>query len=409
MNYLFKEIKKLMVDFFETTFRATSKAKVESDKLYAEVKSQRIHENLVRVLPAGFLLLVIEAGGRVSNAILKVHVQPTVSNVFTIAAIVFAAICLIYFFIINSQLADPLTTDTSKTVTITTFWFFYFANALTFSCMEMYDQGTINNYMIFIAVFTFIPMLGIFTSTFFYVFSLAIEVFAIYQYGNVADPQDRMVVCLGITALGWAVSVMLYSSFISDNISKKKFEHLSETDPMTLMLNRRGMKRHTDILWASCKRHNIDICAVMVDIDFFKGYNDTFGHAMGDECIKSVAECIKSSFARKSDAVARYGGEEFLIIASDVKAEDMLKHVMAMQDKVRALNMEAGNKTVSDVVTISAGMFIGSAIYIDNIQQFVEKADEQLYNVKEHGRNGLSYNNEIYRTEAALQAKTTVH
>lgn len=406
MKQLWREAKQLVLDFFENTFRATSRERVESEQIFAEVKSQRVHDNLVRILPSAVLLLLIEVSGRFSAIVRGLTLQPIVSKSYTIALIVFCAVSLVFFFVANKQLEDPLTTDFAKTVTITLFWLCYFANALVFSCMEMYDQGTIDNYMIFIAVFTFIPMLSPWVSAAFYIMSLLIETVVTFQYGNTANPQERVITCLGITALGMVVSTMLYSSFISDSISKKKFERLSETDPMTLMLNRRGMQKHTDLLWATCKRHDINICVIMCDIDFFKGYNDTFGHAMGDECIKSVANCIKTSFTRKSDATARYGGEEFLIVASGVTGEEMVKHVMKMQDKVRELKMEAGNKTVSDVVTISAGMFEGTAKYFDNIQQFIEKADEQLYNVKEHGRNGLSFNGDIYRTEAALKAQT---
>lgn len=407
MSFLLQEVKQLFVNFFESIFYSRFKQKIENDEIFEKINSQRIHDNLVLICPSALILIIIELFGQMSGMVFGLDVQTSVSLAYKATILVFAVVSIVFFILVEIQLRNSRIGNKSRIWTISAFWICYSLNALIFSCLEMYDQGTMNNFVILIAVFTFLPTLGFIPATVFFWGSCAVEAFAIYNLSSARDPGALLINCLGTTALGYIVSAMLYAASISDNISRKKFEYLSEIDPMTLMLNRRGVKRQTDLLWANCKRHDIPICAIMIDIDFFKNYNDTFGHSMGDECIKAVSGCLRESFKRKSDIAARYGGEEFLIIGSGVEANDVLGHIMDMLDNIRSLRMEAGNKSASDVVTVSAGMFYGYAKYFDSIEQFIENADRQLYNVKEHGRNGLSYEDEIYRTKSEVKSKAS--
>lgn len=407
MSILLREMKSVFVNFIESIFYSRFNKKIENDEIFEKINSQRIHDNLITICPAALLLIIIELFGQLSGFVFGFEVQKEVAAAYRAVIWAFAVVSAVFFVLVEVQLRNLHISNKIRICTICVFWICYSLNAMIFSCLEMYDQGTTNNFMVFLAVFTFLPTLGFIPATIFYWSSLLVEIFAIYNLGNLSDPKGVMVTCLGATALGYVVSGFLYASSISDNISKKKFEYLSEIDPMTLMLNRRGAKRQSDILWDNCKRHDILLCAVMIDIDFFKNYNDTFGHSMGDECIKAVSGRIKDSFKRKSDIVARYGGEEFLVIFSGIEANDVLEHIMDMLDNIRNLKMEAGNKSASDVVTVSAGLFSNYPKYFDSIEQFIENADRQLYNVKKHGRNGLSYENEIFRTKAAIKSKTS--
>ena len=128
----------------------------------------------------------------------------------------------------------------------------------------------------------------------------------------------------------------------------------------------------------------------MIDIDFFKDYNDTFGHYMGDNALVSVAKIIQDVFARKSDIVFRYGGEEFAVCASVNSIENLEKLAEKLRHAVESAMIEAGNKKVSDTLTVS----IGATAYIPGeTDEMLDEnfmfsfADMALYEAKQAGRN----------------------
>ena len=161
-------------------------------------------------------------------------------------------------------------------------------------------------------------------------------------------------------------------------------------DSLTGVANRRKLSQSYPEAWAQCIREQVPISVVMIDIDFFKLFNDSYGHNGGDTCLRKVAQAIQTTVNRPYDLVARYGGEEFICILPKTDAKGARYVSQAIVSAVQALLIPHESSKVSDFVTVS----VGSASVIPQ-RQFVEQmlidaADQQLYLSKEQGRNRMN-------------------
>ena len=261
----------------------------------------------------------------------------------------------------------------------------------------MIDAGTMNNFYILVTIFTFIPLVKPkFKSIYYAITGITESAVILYTHAGYQKFWTMVMVLL----LAFVVSSSIYSSYMTDHILRSRLEKLSEIDPLTGLLNRRGLYKSIDFLLPYYNRQNIKILVVMCDIDFFKNYNDTFGHTAGDECLVAVSNCIKNSFSRKADITARFGGEEFVIIVGGKPDDNLLEHLLHLEQNIRELGFEAGKKDACDNVTISLGAYEADTgngeLSIDGL---IKKADEQLYMAKQSGRNCVVYNNKVYREE----------
>ena len=127
----------------------------------------------------------------------------------------------------------------------------------------------------------------------------------------------------------------------------------------------------------------------MVDVDQFKIYNDTYGHAKGDECLRQVAQTLANLVKRPRDLVARYGGEEFVVVLPDTDALGAVHVAEQMRAAVEALGLEHRESSYGHV-TISAGVATKHTGRGFEHPTLVEKADQELYRAKKHGRNRVS-------------------
>ncbi len=128
----------------------------------------------------------------------------------------------------------------------------------------------------------------------------------------------------------------------------------------------------------------------MCDVDYFKLYNDTYGHQQGDECLQQVAKAISTAIKRPGDIVARYGGEEFAVILPQTSQSGAVKVAEAMKKAVKNLNIPHLNSVVDSIVTISIGVVHTIPKSQDSPQLLIEAADLALYEAKERGRNCIA-------------------
>ena len=158
-------------------------------------------------------------------------------------------------------------------------------------------------------------------------------------------------------------------------------------DSLTGLANRRQFELCLPESWRHCVRYSKPLSLMMLDVDFFKHYNDTYGHQKGDDCLRFVAEAITSVIHRPFDVVARYGGEEFICILPDTALDGGLSIAEKMINAVEALSIEHKGSSISSSVTISAG--VASIFPSQDLtwQSVIEDADKQLYQAKENGRN----------------------
>ncbi|MCT9422633.1 GGDEF domain-containing protein [Acinetobacter baumannii] len=162
---------------------------------------------------------------------------------------------------------------------------------------------------------------------------------------------------------------------------------LSQQDALTGLANRRYLDETLDNEWRRALRHETPLTIMMVDIDFFKPYNDSLGHLKGDQCLKDIATAISSIAARSGDLVARYGGEEFLLLFPMTNAQQAKIQAERLMNAIKKITIVHPCSSVSPYVTISVGVATTIPRLNDSISAFVSRADHALYQAKTNGRN----------------------
>jgi len=182
----------------------------------------------------------------------------------------------------------------------------------------------------------------------------------------------------------------LYSANRKLEDANAKLSTMSVTDGLTGISNRRRFEDYLGTEWNRCMRRSAPISLIMVDIDFFKLYNDTYGHITGDQCLKTVAEALASTARRSTDLVARYGGEEFAIVLSDTDSRGAVQVARAASCAVRTLGIPHSASRISDRVTVSIGLATMVPGAQDPCSDLVSRADRALYFSKTHGRDRIT-------------------
>lgn len=170
-----------------------------------------------------------------------------------------------------------------------------------------------------------------------------------------------------------------------------KLEQTCRIDGLTNVANRRHFDDTLADEISKLSRLSLPLALIMCDVDYFKNYNDSYGHQAGDACLQQVAQSLKSNFFRAGDLVARYGGEEFAVILPNVDREVALKFAERIRDDVEKLKLEHNSSAIADVVTISVGV---TSLTLDkNITaaKIIARADKALYIAKDKGRNNVQY------------------
>jgi len=201
-------------------------------------------------------------------------------------------------------------------------------------------------------------------------------------------PLFQMLVLSGVHLLMFVFSRDAYATkrklLIEEKKLRKKMQE-AERDPLTGLMNRRGLERRSkELLYAYAR--NKDMVAVFVmDIDLFKSYNDRFGHVQGDQCIKKIAQCIEQSVAEYGIA-ARIGGEEFLVFVQGDSVEEVHNLAEQVRSNVERLRIARGSAG-EGVVTISVGVDVRYVTEDTTLESLYGRADRQLYQAKQEGRN----------------------
>lgn len=169
--------------------------------------------------------------------------------------------------------------------------------------------------------------------------------------------------------------------------SNKELQRLSALDGLTGIANRRQFDETLVSEWQRALREGSEVSLILLDIDYFKPFNDTYGHQRGDECLQKVARALQDTIRRPADLVARYGGEEFVAILPTTTFEGAQALSANLQKAVHALKIPHEASDVSDTVTISIGMATVVPDEQLSPEQFIEMADKALYAAKERGRN----------------------
>jgi len=166
----------------------------------------------------------------------------------------------------------------------------------------------------------------------------------------------------------------------------RTIEKLSYLDQLTSIPNRRSLDQHLLSEWGRAIRDQIPLSLLMIDVDKFKLYNDTYGHLQGDIVLRTVAGTILQTLQRAGDFAARYGGEEFCVLLPGADLIGAMKVADQVREAVSSLTIPSENGT-SSKVTISVGVHSLIPRVTDTIPDLIDKADHALYVAKEAGRN----------------------
>ena len=161
---------------------------------------------------------------------------------------------------------------------------------------------------------------------------------------------------------------------------------LSKFDPLSDLLNRRALRDQSEKLLALSKRHDVSMAVLMLDLDDFKKYNDSFGHQQGDEAIKEQARIMKQVFKRETDILGRYGGEEFIVVLSDISKEQVEKHAQTLLDKWERAQLKHAEGAKHPFMSCSIGVAYASKVSEISIDWLIDEADKVLYEAKEKGK-----------------------
>ncbi|HEX4974648.1 MAG TPA: diguanylate cyclase [Pseudomonadales bacterium] len=173
------------------------------------------------------------------------------------------------------------------------------------------------------------------------------------------------------------------------NLNKNniKLEGLAKTDALTGIGNRRCFDEGLLEEWNRAIRNGDPLGLILLDIDYFKQYNDIYGHQAGDECLIQVAELLSGKIRRASDVLARYGGEEFALILPGLNKSELKDHAERICQTLVKLQIPHKGSKISTVLTCSVGAISWTLRPQDNLNEFVKTADEALYSAKKTGRN----------------------
>lgn len=220
-------------------------------------------------------------------------------------------------------------------------------------------------------------------------------------------PIDVMVmgrVLVGSTVVGFLISKMLctrermiflvmHQARLSEKINRIHAEellHLTQHDALTKVSNRRTFDEMLDSYFEQARHDEVPLSLLFIDVDFFKKYNDHYGHQKGDEVISAIAKSIKDSI-RHMDFVARYGGEEFVVLLPETDAHGAYAVASNIFKAVERLAIPHSQSLVDSNVTISLGFTVykGEADIFKS--DFLQRADQALYRAKQLGRNQIYY------------------
>ncbi|MDF1880230.1 diguanylate cyclase [Sulfurimonas sp. MAG313] len=169
--------------------------------------------------------------------------------------------------------------------------------------------------------------------------------------------------------------------------ANKKLETASITDALTELFNRRYFNLVYTRELTRCIREKKPLCFMMLDIDFFKGYNDTYGHLKGDAALKKVADTMKKTLKRPGDYLFRLGGEEFGILISNITEDKAYHMAEKLRQNIQSLEIEHKENKASDYLTTSIGLISLFPDQSSEADYIIQQADENLYKAKDSGRN----------------------
>ena len=386
-----------------------------SDKFQNEFKNEMNKLNVIRVKSTAVTFIILELIMMTAyllqqegNLFEKPNFYYWIMYVIMIAAMILYLLVFVKF---GKNIPKHGTGIMITGISFTCFILFWCAGI---SLLDQIEYGQIIVYVVAIIAVAAVPLFHPITLLFIYLAAQLcfIGFMPLFQqsyevlFGNFVNSTLFMMIA-------WVISRMRYKYWTEDFYNKKliqekneelmglnkeleeanrKLEILSKTDSLTGLFNRSVFDHTIRSEWNRCKRHAIPLSLIMIDIDFFKSFNDYYGHQAGDECLRQVSGIFRSCVRRSSDIVSRYGGEEFAIILPHMKEENAYKLAEEIRTKVEKLAIPHEQSSVSHYLTISLGVSTLIPSETSSIKRFIDMVDKALYVAKKNRNQTVTGN-----------------
>jgi diguanylate cyclase (GGDEF)-like protein len=175
------------------------------------------------------------------------------------------------------------------------------------------------------------------------------------------------------------------------NTQTRRLESLSLTDSLTNIANRRAFDQRLLVELSSDKSSRYDLSILLIDVDYFKQYNDTYGHISGDEALQKIASSLESIINKETDLLARYGGEEFVVILPNKSAKQAEEIAQQMKQVIELINIEHKTSKIADAITVSIGIVTRVKNGKTDTDTLMKNADIALYHSKAQGRDQATH------------------
>jgi len=241
----------------------------------------------------------------------------------------------------------------------------------------------------------FKPKIFIWSAVLFYLATTAIIIYRFsFYYGGGTEliVADTFIAVFVIKILHYNSSVKIFINSAIIHALNEELTILSKTDELTKLNNRRYFGDYMSIIWKQSRRLKLPLSVLMIDIDYFKKYNDSKGHLEGDKVLIAIAQCMKDQLKRETDFIARYGGEEFVCLLPYTEKENAFVFAEKMVQSVENLQIPHPENESSKYVTISAGLVSIVPSEHNSLTQLLDEADKALYKAKDSGRNRVAVN-----------------
>lgn len=210
-----------------------------------------------------------------------------------------------------------------------------------------------------------------------------------HNYLTVREWQEKDIAFLKQLSEQVTIAIEQSELYTELEVANQKLEELVNRDGLTNVANRRHFDSILNSEWQRLAREKQALSAIMCDVDFFKNYNDTYGHIAGDRCLQKIAQVLQKSVRRPADLVARYGGEEFAIILPNTDANGALHLAQQCHHQLEKLKLPHAKSPLSQYVTVSMGIATIIPYHNEDPLTLINAADRALYQAKQNGRNQI--------------------
>ena len=350
--------------------------------------------NIHRIPPFCAALFLLETTNFIVDITTNAH--PEFLLQYMAASLSLAVVAVLFFFFTLFRVIRRPCGYRLKKTTCLVFWTLIAAGISFFSLFDIMERGALTNYIVLVTVLAVIPVLSLGEDI---VFMAAVAVFqctALLLYGA-----DVFVIqqCALIPVFGMVVSQFFYRSSFSIRLLNRKLqeandklEMVSQTDRLTGLLNRWGFDRQIEAVY----RYEV-ITVLMLDIDWFKNYNDQHGHLAGDDRLVVTADEIRTLFGQEENILSRYGGEEFLLIVPGRRFDEVQEKALLLKHRIAIRQSVSVDGQTFPPASVSIGAACGPACCYRQFLTLINEADRQMYNAKSKGRDAISFESRIYR------------